>query len=46
MSNSPDLTDGVLRDFRAWLGDGATAHPFADADDAAFAQGVRSPEPA
>ena len=46
VSISPDLTDGVLRDFRAWLGDGASAYHFGDADDAAFAQGVRSPESA
>lgn len=46
VSNTPDLTDHVLRDFRTWLGDRASAYPFGGEPDEAFAQGVRSPEAA
>jgi len=46
VSNTPDLTDGVLHDFRAWLGDRASAYPFASDSAEVFASNVRSPEAA
>ncbi|MFF0724753.1 beta-galactosidase [Streptomyces sp. NPDC004134] len=48
VSNTPALTDHVLRDFRGWLertyGDGlAGRYPFAGESDGAFDEGVREP---
>ncbi len=49
-SNSPDLNDGVLNDFRTYLtrtwnaGELSQRYPFFNGDEEAFKSGVRSPE--
>jgi beta-galactosidase len=44
VSNSPDLTDGLLADFARWLGQRPAEHPPVPFDDpVAFATAIRSP---
>jgi len=44
VSNSPDLTDQLIADFWAWLGDRRGAYPFAEAPEIARITAIRAPE--
>jgi beta-galactosidase len=44
VTNAPDLTDHLIADFWAWLGEKASAYPFADEDTVARTTVIRSPD--
>jgi beta-galactosidase len=44
VTNAPDLTDQLIADFWVWLGEKASAYPFADEDTVARTTAIRSPD--